>query len=35
MTEFIKKERASQLEGKIADKQVKVFNAQGTGKNLK
>lgn len=35
MIEFIKKERESQLEGKIADRQIKVFNSTGTGANLK
>lgn len=35
MTEFIKKERFSKLEKKVENREVKIFNAQGTGQNLK
>lgn len=35
MTEFIKKQRLQQLEKSVPDRELKIFNAQGTGKNLK
>jgi hypothetical protein len=31
MTDFIKKERMAQLEKNVADREIKVFNSQGSG----
>jgi hypothetical protein len=35
MTDFIKKERLSKLEKSVESRDVKIFNAVGTGQNLK
>jgi hypothetical protein len=35
MVDQIKKQRAAQLEGKIADKEIKVFNSNGSASNIK
>ena len=35
MTEFLKKERHAKLEKSVESREVKIFNAQGTGQNLK